>query len=212
MKEIKLLRRKRRSWWRDTVVALVMCGAAFMLTVTLLDTFHTQAEAEAIPIEHTKGTAQELTIASDSIFPNRLQIPRISIDAKVVPVGITHDGAMMSPESFKDVGWYKYGVKPGENGNAYIVGHLDNAFGLSGVFKDLTSVVAGEDIYITDQSGKKLHFKVSKRSIVPYTEESVSEIAQETHLPRIVIITCHGSWLTEEKTYTERLVVVADLQ
>jgi sortase A len=166
-------------------------------------------EAEAMPIGYEEV---DKIIAADPISPERIQIPVLSVTSDVVPVGISHKGAIMSPESFKEVGWYKYGVKPGEIGNAFIVGHLDNAFGLSGVFENLNNVVSEDDIYMYDQSGKELHFKVTDKKIIPYDVSSVNSVVSESAIPRIVIITCHGEWLKDEKTYTERLIVTAELQ
>lgn len=216
MKEIILLRRKRRNRARDFLVALGMVAATFMLTATVLNMFNREAEAEAFPVKIGSQKSETFlmggSVVTNPIIPAKIEIPIISVNAKIVPVGITTKGAMMSPKSFKEVGWYKYGAQPGEVGNAYIVGHLDNAFGLSGVFKDVQRLVEGDTIYILDEGGERLHFKVTERKAVSHESRSLSGIVGDTHLPRMVIITCQGTWLPEEKTYSERLVIIAELQ
>ncbi len=47
--------------------------------------------------------------------PVRVIAPSIEVDAPVVPVGLTADGAMGTPRSAFDVGWY--GPRPGEPGH-----------------------------------------------------------------------------------------------
>ena len=94
-------------------------------------------------------------------MPERLIIPKLSIHALVHPVGIRADGTMGVPSNFTDVAWYKYGPAPGEKGSAVIDGHVDNALALPGVFKHLSELAPGDDVYVETASSTEVHFIVT---------------------------------------------------
>lgn len=144
--------------------------------------------------------------------PQRLEIPSVGIDASVEDVGISARGAMSVPRLYQDVGWYRYGAEPGENGNAVIDGHVDNGFGLAGVFKHLAEVQAGDEIVVTTATGERVRFEVDEVATYNYSEVETSRIFDEKGPPRLVLITCEGVWVPEEKTYDHRLVVYASLR
>src|SRR5438309_658887 len=77
------------------------------------------------PHQTTAGVPPEA--AARPPLPVRLVIPAIQVDASVEQVGRTPDGAMDVPKESNDVGWYKLGFRPGEQGNAVMAGHLDTA-------------------------------------------------------------------------------------
>ena len=67
----------------------------------------------------------------------RISIPAIKVDAKIQEVGITAKGNMAAPRTFSEVGWYKYGPRPGETGSAVLAGHVDNGIAFPAVFSKL---------------------------------------------------------------------------
>lgn len=143
--------------------------------------------------------------------PNRLIIEKLGIDAFIQYVGISKTGNMAVPTNFKDVGWYKLGVKPGEKGNAVIAGHLDNALGLAGVFKKLQTLQQGDIIKVKNEDGKILQFKVSSTKTYAYNDNNTSEVFTGTGNSRLALITCGGTWIQSEKSYDKRIAVFADL-
>lgn len=162
-------------------------------------------EAEiVVPVENP-------TPISPSEHPARLMIPRLKIDAVVQEVGITKEGNMGVPSNFTDVAWYKYGVAPGGRGSAVIAGHVDNGLGLSGVFKNLNELEAGDKIHVKRVDGTYANFVVTGKRSYPYDAVPTEVIFNPSGSPRLNLITCGGSWLQSEKTYDERLVVYAEL-
>ncbi len=151
------------------------------------------------------------TVASVFAEPERLLIPAISVDANVQQVGLTANKAMANPIGFVDVGWYKYGTVPGERGSAVIAGHVDNGLGLNGVFKNLKDLKEGDDVYVLDEEGTQIHFKVTAVNHYPYDEAPAEEIFNEPSKTLLQLITCGGKWLKDAKTYDERVVVTAEL-
>jgi LPXTG-site transpeptidase (sortase) family protein len=144
-------------------------------------------------------------------YPDRLIISSISVNAFVQQTGLTKTGAMGIPTNFYDVAWYRMGAIPGEKGNAVIDGHVDNAIALPGVFKNLTQVKVGDDIYVVNKKGEKAHFVVASVTTYNYQAVPLADIFGETEKSRLHLITCGGTWMAEHKTYDNRTIVVADL-
>src|SRR5579862_3543761 len=75
--------------------------------------------------------------------PVQLIIPGIHVNAPVEAVGITPDGSMDVPSQWNDAAWFEPGYRPGEDGNAVIVGHLDSLTGPA-LFWDLGKLKLGD--------------------------------------------------------------------
>ncbi len=144
-------------------------------------------------------------------YPNTLSIPSLDINAKVQQVGITTKGRMATPSNFKDVGWYRYGAKPGENGTAVIDGHLDNGLAFPAVFNKLGDIKVGDDIYVTNGESKTLHYVVTGSTLYDFNAEAVDVFAQNKNEKTLKLITCAGNWIDAFRTHDKRLVVSATL-
>ena len=139
--------------------------------------------------------------------PVTLIIPKLAINANVLPMGLTPDGDMESPATNEDTGWYRYGSRPGNSGSSVIAGH----FGLRGeaVFGKLASLKKGDVISVIDESGSKVSFAVS--SIKSFDKDSDStEVFNSKEGAHLNLITCNGDWVLKQKTYTKRLIVFSD--
>ena len=64
--------------------------------------------------------------------PWRPRILGTELAGEVERVGKKQDGSMETPSTFTTVGWYELGVKPGDEGNAVMDGHVNNALTSSG--------------------------------------------------------------------------------
>lgn len=163
---------------------------------------------ELAPASLSKPEVQE-----ENSLPVRIIIPKLDIDTDVQHVGLTTKGNMGVPTNFTDAGWYKYGTVPGNQGSAVIAGHQTNALSLPAVFMPLPKLESGDDLYIVDEEGKKLRFRVIKKEIVPYNlqGQKLEEIFNSKNGRYLNLITCDGEWLPEAKTNDKRLVVYAEL-
>ena len=140
----------------------------------------------------------------------RIVIPAIEVDAKIIEVGITGKGNMAAPKGYSDVGWYKYGTKPGALGSSVMAGHVDNGLALPAVFYDLEDLQVGDDLYIRNKEGAELHFKVTGHTVYPYNA-APKEVFYESGGRFLKLITCVGSRIKEIRTRENRLVVKAEL-
>ncbi|HET9641257.1 MAG TPA: class F sortase [Candidatus Paceibacterota bacterium] len=186
--------------------ATLIAGVVFV--TTFVHAVYYAPDTEAPPSPSLASAAASIPSA---VKPVRLIVPALGIDANVQQLGINAKGAMMAPSNFTDVGWYRYGTVPGHVGSAVIDGHVDNGLGLDGVFKHLGDVQKGDDIYIEDQNGKKLHFIVDDVQIYPFDASPAQKIFGQTDSARLNLITCAGTWVKGQRTYNERLVVYSKL-
>ena len=144
-------------------------------------------------------------------IPVRITIPTASTSVSVIKVGVTTTGHLDTPHNFVQAGWYKLGTLPGNPGNAVIDGHVDNGGSIPGVFKHLKNVAIGDSVYITQASGKILHFIVTATNVYPYTAFPSESVFAPSKDSLLNIITCDGKWLPKQDTYSDRLVVTAAL-
>lgn len=186
----------------------VVAVSILIFITTLVHATYYAPETEVTPPPSLAAAAAEVPSA---VKPARLQIPALNIDAKVQMAGINAQGNMMAPSNFTDVAWYKYGTVPGHTGSAVIDGHVDNGLSLAGVFKHLGDIKLGDDVYVIDGNGAKLHFRVVDIKIYPYTADISSDIFGKTDAARLNLITCTGTWVSGKRTYNERLVVYTEL-
>lgn len=143
------------------------------------------------------------------IAPARLKVPSLGIDAKVEEVGTNAEGAMATPKDFMQVGWWGEGSKPGQGGNAVFAGHVNNALTTAGVFANLSKIQKGDYVTIADEAGRTLVYRVSDIHRYDPDEAPLERIFARSGPPQLVLITCEGEWIQDERQYDQRLVVIA---
>jgi LPXTG-site transpeptidase (sortase) family protein len=142
-------------------------------------------------------------------LPVRLIIPAINVDTSIESLGVTTKGEMEVPDNIFDVGWFKFGSRPGENGSAVIAGHLNGTSGEAGIFADLSKLKEGDRVYIDNDQGIQIPFVVrNSRSYDPGFADDVFSRSDGVHLN---LITCEGVWNKVKRSYDKRLVVSADI-
>jgi sortase A len=187
----------------NVVILLCSLGALVFFVDTLSSAYYGEyqyGQEVTLDTEHHN-------VITESLLPERLHIPSLGIDAAIQQVGRTVSGRMGVPGNYSDVGWYKYGPLPGEQGSAVLAGHVDNALGLSGVFKHLQDMRAGDVVYVTARDGTKTAFVVTSVEIFAYDDAPVDRIFNKVSEPSLNLITCTGKWVRKKQMYGERVVV-----
>ncbi len=143
--------------------------------------------------------------------PSRLLVPALGIDAAVQEVGLAKSGAIAAPQGFTDAGWYRGGPAPGEEGVAVMDGHLDNGLGLPGVFKNLARIERGDAVSVVGGDGAETLFEVIGSYELSY-KDTIEDVPGSA-LPGayLYLVTCEGKWVSHDRTYSTRRVVVARL-
>jgi hypothetical protein len=143
--------------------------------------------------------------------PAALVIPRIGIDAGIVPVGVTPEGQLEAPADYNTVGWYQSGPLPGEPGRAVLDGHLDSRTGPA-VFYRLGELVAGDEIIVRMGAGRDDQTFVVTESSVYWTNEApLDRIFGAAEQAELVLITCDGPFDGGGGGYLQRRVIFATL-
>ncbi|MHB8577403.1 MAG: class F sortase [Dehalococcoidia bacterium] len=167
---------------------------------------------EATP-EPTVEPTPEPTPAPRAALPLRISIPRIGVNARIVPVGEAADGSMAAPNNPYDVGWWEPGFRPGEAGSAVIGGHVDYAGYGAAVFWNLKLLRAGDPIVVAAEDGSSTTFVVSEIDSYAYNDTSVIDrVFRAVGEPQLNLITCGGTFDPRTHNYNQRIVVYAAAQ
>ena len=141
-------------------------------------------------------------------LPLRLLVPRIGIDARIIAVGMTADGAMDAPQHPEEIGWWQFGPRPGMQGNAVLAGHLD-WYGVNGVFKRLGELGRKDTVIIRAANGEDRAYAVDWREEYPTDGAPVATVFASLETPALTLITCGGRWNAVARRYDARVVVRA---
>jgi LPXTG-site transpeptidase (sortase) family protein len=165
----------------------------------------------AAPIVHQTAPAQTVSTPVAPGVPTSIVIPKISLNATVIPVGLTPDNAVDVPNTLKLSGWYTKSPIPGNKGSALIDGHVGNSIGFPGVFANLHKLAIGDSIYVKGKNGSTEHFIVRDMKVYALADVPMAYILENTNERRLNIITCSGAWVPSASTFDHRLVVYAEL-
>jgi LPXTG-site transpeptidase (sortase) family protein len=148
----------------------------------------------------------EGTLHPEARYPTQIVIPSLQINSWVEHVGVNAAGEMEVPDGAgTNVGWYKFGTVPGENGSAVMDAHVYAAF------KKLKSVKIGSSIYVLNAKGETLHFKVISSKVYPVSGVPMDAIFTDTSGTYLNLITCEGRFIRSMDSYDKRRVVYAEL-
>ncbi len=143
-------------------------------------------------------------------IPILMTIPKIGVNAPIEYVGLTFSGAMAVPKGPNNVGWFELGPRPGDLGSAVIAGHEGWKDNIPAVFDNLLKLVAGDKIYVKDDTGTTTVFVVRKVVIYGENDDASTIFDSNDGLAHLNLITCEGIWSAAKQSYAGRLVVFTD--
>lgn len=201
---------------KRVLLAIVLVGVVligFIVSQTLLSSLTHQLPRQSgfvPPANHSVIIQNPAQIITG--LPVRLTIPAIKVDSAVQPVGITPDGFMDTTKGPGEVGWYKFGQHPGENGSAVMTGHYGWKNGIAAAFDNLSKLIIGDKLYSEDEKGVTTTFVVRELKRYEQNQDATSIFRSGDGKAHLNLITCEGAWSNVTKTYSNRLVVFADKQ
>lgn len=200
----------RKSHRLRTTIIIVAIMAFVAVALWFWYFFNTQQQSITVPVAQPKKSVVSDQVAAEKKFglPLRLLIPKLKVDAPISYMGLTANGEMDVPPDLINVGWYKFGTKPGEQGSAVIAGHLEGTEDL-GVFIDLDKLRAGDIVTVHNDRDENVSFSVRETKLYKQ-DERPNEIFNKTDGRYLNLITCAGTWDNMKKRYSHRLVVFAD--
>ncbi len=142
--------------------------------------------------------------------PSRLVIPDLGVNASMESRGLTADNAVDVPKSLWTVSWFNKSSKPGSPGPAMIVGHY-SSHGRA-VFAHLNKIKPGQKIVVRDDQNQAFVFAVKSIDTYPQAEVPMAELlGDKQSKPRLVLITCGGTYIKGARDFTDRTVVRAEI-
>ncbi len=155
-------------------------------------------------LQETVGQQQA---APPRLAPMRLRIPAIGVDAAVEILGVDADGQMEAPVQWEDTGWYQPGPRPGENGQAILLGHVDSHLGAA-VFARLAELKPGDLVSVDDgESTRSFRVETSERhAAAAFPAERLFVRGGPS---RLALVTCAGAFDVRSGLYRDRLIVLA---
>ena len=144
--------------------------------------------------------------------PVRLEIIHIKLDTTIYAAGLTSRGNMDISENPDEVAWYQLGPKPGEIGSAVVAGHYGWKDGHGSIFNNLNMLVKGDEISVYDNKGIKKTFIVQATQIYNPDADATKVFISTDKKAHLNLITCEGTWVNSEDSYSKRLVVFTDLK
>lgn len=142
--------------------------------------------------------------------PIRVQIPALGVDSAIIPVGVDDNGQLEIPQDVQTVGWYRFGRAPGATrGSAALTGHVDDHLQGAGALADLGSLQPGDTLTVTDATGTARTFSVLSREGWHKGGVPLDRLFDRGGDPRLVLITCGGSFNTSTLGYDDNIAVTA---
>jgi sortase (surface protein transpeptidase) len=143
-------------------------------------------------------------------LPIRLRIPALHVNSRMIRLGVQKDGTVQVPARFDVAGWYDGGPRPGQNGPAVILGHVDSKSG-PGIFIDLRHVRIGTRVWVDRADGTSVEFKITKLSRVPKVQFPTDLVYAPSLDPTLRLVTCGGSFDSTRGSYRDNVIAFADL-
>ena len=183
------------------VVGMVIGGACVSATLSVLAL---QNIPETVSVEKSKALFARSA-------PVRLIVPKANIDVTFEePLGLNDDKTVEVPDSYEKVGWYKYGVTPGEIGSAVILGHVDSFRGPA-VFFNLQYLHEGDQIQVEREDGTTALFEIDRLERYAQDNFPATLVYGKTNDAQLRLVTCTGTFDHGMQKYSHNLVVYASL-
>ncbi|MEX1004913.1 MAG: class F sortase [Acidimicrobiia bacterium] len=147
-----------------------------------------------------------------NLVPIAVMIPRIGVTSDLVDLGLNVDRTIEVPSDYDIAGWYRHRAVPGEPGPGVILGHVDSYTGPA-VFFELSTLVPGDTVDVKRSDGSVARFAVSSveqhgKGVDVFPTERVYGWTDDATLR---LITCGGDFDRSSRSYTDNVVVFADL-
>jgi hypothetical protein len=140
--------------------------------------------------------------------PTALTVDALGVSgAHVRPVGIEPEGGALEIPPVDEVGWYRYGARPGVAGSTVLAAHVAYD-GVDGVFRHLDDLGAGDEVTVALSDGASEVYVVREVARYPKSELP-AEVWARGGDPQLVLITCGGEFDAAARSYEDNVVAFA---
>jgi sortase (surface protein transpeptidase) len=142
--------------------------------------------------------------------PDRLDLPTLGIRTAIRPVGVDATGDLQIPADVAEVGWYRFGPRPGDpSGSTVLSGHVDSAEQGRGAFFRLRELTPGDPVVVHSADGRTRRYRVVAREEWPKSEVPLERIFGRGGAARLTLVTCGGGFREDVRSYTDNIAVTA---
>jgi hypothetical protein len=147
---------------------------------------------------------------SDASAPASISVPRLHVRAATTAAGVGPDYRSLDlPPSARAVVWWAYGADPGaSSGTVLLAGHV-SWDGRLGVLSGLKSLRLGDQITLRRHDGTVVRYAVTGRKRVPKKSLAELGVFATGGAPRLVLVTCGGTYDAARHSYEDNVVVQA---
>lgn len=136
-----------------------------------------------------------------------LRIPAVDIEQTVTPFDLDGTSWAIDPWE-RQIGHLQGTAWTYSAGNIVLAGHAEYPDGSDGVFATLIDLEIGDEIELTDETGRRHAFTVSEVRTVDYDDLTV---VLPTATRRLTLITCDTpTYDASRRKYARRVVVIAE--
>lgn len=173
-----------------------------------------QQEVDERPVEEAERSAHSVP----AMHPKSITIARLGItDARVFPMGIKENGELDTPINIFDTGWYEESATPGSGTGAILMDGHNGGPTTDGVFKRLAELRSGDEIVLERGDGEIFTYVVKENTAMSLKEADNGGMEMMTQSADISkeglnIISCTGTWIPRDQTYSDRQMLRAVLQ
>ncbi len=157
-------------------------------------------------IKPTDSSLSSYVVAPN--LPRYLKIPSLSVNSRVLSVGVNSKGAIGTPNNVFDTAWYNESAQPGKTGAMLIDGHI-SSWTSHGVFYGLNILKPGDNMQIVRGDGVVFNYIVIKTQT--YSADNVDmKAALAPLLPGtngLNLISCSGDVSKGTSEFNQRIVV-----
>jgi len=203
----------RTTLWRGAAIALVVF-ASFCL-VRWSDASSPggadAADAGTVTPATQAAPSEGFSSPTDPRQPARpvaISLPAIGVTSTLVGLGLNGDGTVEVPADPDRAGWYRLGTRPGADGSAVILGHVDSVDGPA-VFSRLRTMTRGDLVRVRLADGSSERFRV--RSVRTYLNDRfpARQVYAASAGRSLNLVTCGGEYDAGRGGYQSNVVVHA---
>jgi hypothetical protein len=156
--------------------------------------------AEPPPDEHAGPESVAL--------PIRVEIAHLDVRSDLIDLDLDARGHLKVPQDPALAGWWIGGPRPGEEGAAVIVGHVDSAHGPA-VFHGLPRLEPGDTIVVHRADETEVRFAVERVERWPKDAFPTDAVYREADGAELRLITCGGRFDRRASRYLDNVIVFA---
>ena len=204
----------RQRFTQGSVVAAIAVAAGLLAVTTgCAPVNQIEVSATASPTVKPKpvNTDSLALLSLQSTSPVTISMPDLAIEMPIEPHGLDVEGQMSLPETPFSGAWYQYGSAPDSiQGSTVIAAHVDSRVYGVGPFSRLREAQAGMAITVTDQAGVLHTYSVTSVERISKAEVDLAKVFTAVGDPHLVLITCGGEFVQEDRYYTDNYIVTAE--